>query len=55
MAGKRYKQLSEKIDMAKSYSVADAAAFVKELKSAKLTKPLKLHLILVLTHVTLTK
>ena len=35
MAGKRYKQLSEKIDMTKSYSVADASVFVKELKSAK--------------------
>lgn len=35
MASKRYKQLSEKIDASKAYSVADAAAFMGELKSAK--------------------
>jgi large subunit ribosomal protein L1 len=35
MASKRYTQLSEKIDNTKKYSVADAAAFIKELKSAK--------------------
>ncbi len=34
MASKRYKQLSEKIDNTKKYSVADAAAFMQELKSA---------------------
>lgn len=32
---KRYKQLLEKIDSEKIYSVADAAAFMNELKSAK--------------------
>jgi len=35
MASKRYTQLSEKIDNAKKYSVEEAAAFIKELKSAK--------------------
>ena len=35
MASKRYKQLSEKIDASKAYSVADASAFMSELKSAK--------------------
>lgn len=35
MASKRYKQLSEKIDAEKVYSVADASAFIGELKSAK--------------------
>lgn len=34
MASKRYKQLSEKIDNTKKYTVADAAAFIQELKSA---------------------
>ncbi|WP_345975448.1 50S ribosomal protein L1 [Sulfurimonas sp. HSL3-7] len=34
MASKRYKQLSEKIDNTKKYSVAEAAAFMQELKSA---------------------
>ncbi len=34
MASKRYKQLSEKIDNTKKYTVADAAGFIKELKSA---------------------
>jgi large subunit ribosomal protein L1 len=35
MASKRYKQLIEKIDNTKTYSVADASTFIKELKSAK--------------------
>ena len=35
MASKRYKELSEKIDNTKKYTVADASAFIKELKSAK--------------------
>ncbi len=35
MASKRYKQLTEKIDASKVYSVADASAFIGELKSAK--------------------
>jgi large subunit ribosomal protein L1 len=35
MASKRYKQLIEKIDNSKNYTVSEAASFVKELKSAK--------------------
>ena len=35
MASKRYTQLTEKIDASKEFSVADAAAFMGELKSAK--------------------
>ena len=35
MAGKRYKQLSEKIDNTKSYSIAESSAIVKGFKSAK--------------------
>ncbi len=35
MASKRYKQLSEKIDATKKYSVAESASFIKELTSAK--------------------
>ncbi len=35
MASKRYAQLSEKIENNKNYSVAEAASFIKELKSAK--------------------
>jgi len=35
MASKRYKQLTEKIDPSKAYSVAEASAFMTELKSAK--------------------
>jgi large subunit ribosomal protein L1 len=35
MASKRYTQLSEKIDNTKSYTVAEAAEFIKEMKSAK--------------------
>jgi len=35
MASKRYKQLSEKIDASKEFGVAEAAAFMSELKSAK--------------------
>jgi hypothetical protein len=34
MASKRYTQLSEKIDATKTYTVAEASAFIKELKSA---------------------
>ena len=33
--GKRYKQLVEKIDASKTYTVSDATALVKDLKSAK--------------------
>lgn len=35
MASKRYKQLSEKIDTTKNYTVAEASGVIKELKSAK--------------------
>ena len=35
MASKRYKQLSEKIDSTKKYTVAESAAAMKELTSAK--------------------
>jgi len=35
MASKRYKQLSEKIDVTKKYTVAESAALMKELTSAK--------------------
>ncbi len=35
MASKRYKQLSEKIDVTKKYSVAESAALMKDLTSAK--------------------
>ena len=35
MASKRYTQLIEKIDNTKTYSVVEAASFIKELKSAK--------------------
>lgn len=35
MASKRYKQLNEKIDAAKQYTVAEAAAVMKDLQSAK--------------------
>jgi large subunit ribosomal protein L1 len=35
MASKRYTQLSEKIDTTKSYTVAEASEFIKEMKSAK--------------------
>lgn len=35
MASKRYKQLSEKIDAGKTYSIEEASAFMSQLKSAK--------------------
>jgi large subunit ribosomal protein L1 len=35
MAKKRYKQLLEKLDNTKNYTVNEASAFIKELKSAK--------------------
>ena len=35
MASKRYKQLSEKIDITKKYTVAESSAMMKELTSAK--------------------
>lgn len=44
MAGKRYKLLSEKIDLAKSYTVADASTSIKELKSAKFDETVEIAL-----------
>ena len=44
MAGKRYKQLKEKIDATKVYSVADATVSVKELKSAKFDETVEIAL-----------
>ena len=35
MASKRYKQLTEKIDASKEFGIAEASAFISELKSAK--------------------
>lgn len=42
MASKRYKQINEKIDTTKKYSVAEAASFVKELKSAKFDETIEI-------------
>jgi len=42
MASKRYKQINEKIDTTKNYSVAEAASFVKELKSAKFDETIEI-------------
>lgn len=42
MASKRYTQLSEKIDNTKNYSVAEAADFIKELKSAKFDETIEI-------------
>jgi len=39
---KRYKQLLEKIDNTKSYSVADASATIKDLKSAKFDETIEI-------------
>ncbi len=44
MAGKRYKLLSEKIDLAKSYTVAEASTSIKELKSAKFDETVEIAL-----------
>ncbi|WP_345980371.1 50S ribosomal protein L1 [Sulfurimonas sp. HSL3-2] len=44
MAGKRYKQLKEKIDTTKVYSVADASVSVKDLKSAKFDETVEIAL-----------
>jgi len=41
---KRYKQLSEKIDATKEYSVTESAAFIKELKSAKFDETVEIAL-----------
>ena len=44
MAGKRYTQLKEKIDVAKSFSVADASVTIKDLKSAKFDETVEIAL-----------
>lgn len=44
MAGKRYKQLKEKIDTTKVYSIADASVSVKDLKSAKFDETVEIAL-----------
>ena len=44
MAGKRYTQLNEKIDVAKSFSVADASVTIKDLKSAKFDETVEIAL-----------
>ncbi len=41
---KRYKQLSEKIDAEKEYSVDESASFIKELKSAKFDETVEIAL-----------
>lgn len=41
---KRYKQLSEKIDATKEYSVEESAAFMQELKSAKFDETVEIAL-----------
>lgn len=42
MASKRYKQLNEKIDATKQYSVSEAATVVKDLKSAKFDETIEI-------------
>ncbi|MEA1917454.1 MAG: 50S ribosomal protein L1 [Campylobacterota bacterium] len=44
MASKRYKQLSEKIDTTKNYSVAEASATIRDLKSAKFDETVEIAL-----------
>lgn len=44
MAGKRYKELSQKVDVTKSYSVESACGFIKELKSAKFDETVEIAL-----------
>jgi large subunit ribosomal protein L1 len=44
MAGKRYKQLKEKVDVTKSFSVADASVTIKDLKSAKFDETVEIAL-----------
>lgn len=41
---KRYKQLIEKIDVTKSYSLTEASAFIKDLKSAKFDETVEIAL-----------
>jgi len=42
MASKRYKQLSEKIDITKKYTVAESAAMMKDLSSAKFDETIEI-------------
>ncbi len=42
MASKRYKQLSEKIEIGKGYTISEAAAFIKEMKSAKFDETIEI-------------
>ena len=42
MASKRYKQLSEKIDNTKKYTVAETADLIKEMKSAKFDETIEI-------------
>ncbi len=44
MASKRYKQLSEKIDNTKKYTVEESASFIKELTSAKFDETVEIAL-----------
>ena len=44
MASKRYKQISEKIDLAQTYTVVDASSAIKELKSAKFDETVEIAL-----------
>ena len=44
MAGKRYKQLKEKLDVTKSFSVTDASVTIKDLKSAKFDETVEIAL-----------
>ncbi len=42
MSSKRYKQLSEKIDNSKNYTIDEAAGLIKELKSAKFDETIEI-------------
>ena len=44
MASKRYKQLKEKLDVTKSFSVTDASVTIKDLKSAKFDETVEIAL-----------
>ena len=44
MASKRYKQLKEKVDVTKSFSVADSSLTIKDLKSAKFDETVEIAL-----------
>ena len=44
MAGKRYKQLKEKVDVTKNFSVSEASVSIKDLKSAKFDETVEIAL-----------